>query len=194
MNFLAHVYLSGRDFEIALGNLIADRVKGKKIFNYPESLQKGIKLHRSIDYFTDHHPLFKSSVSELFPNYRHYSRVIVDLYFDHFLAVLWGNYHPQSLAEFSAQFYQKIKSYPVELPAPINHFLNALIKYNWFAHYQSVEGLKAIMEQMDRRTRFDSNLAASATQLIEKYSYFQSQFLEFMPQVISFSKQKLAQL
>lgn len=194
MNFLAHVYLSGEDFEIALGNLIADRVKGKQILSYPESLQKGIRLHRSIDYYTDHHPLFKSSVSELFPIYRHYSRVIVDLYFDHFLAVLWENYHPQPLTEFSAQFYQNIKSYPVELPLPINHFLKALIKYNWFAHYQSVEGLKDIMEQMDRRTRFDSNLAASATQLIEKYSYFQSQFSKFMPQVISFSKQKLAQL
>ena len=67
MNFLAHVYLSGNDFEVALGNLIADRVKGKQIQHYPLKIQKGIKLHRSIDNFTDNHPLFRVSVSALFP-------------------------------------------------------------------------------------------------------------------------------
>lgn len=194
MNFLAHVYLSGEDFEVALGNLIADRVKGKQIENYPLALQKGILLHRSIDYFTDSHPLFRASVSELFPVYRHYSRVIVDLYFDHFLAAHWEAYHTESLQQFSLEFYQKIKAYSIELPHSIQYFLEALVKYNWFEDYQTVKGLKAIMVQMDKRTRFDSNLAGSTIQLVEKYSYFQSQFLKFMPQVISFSKKKLAQL
>ncbi len=194
MNFLAHVYLSRDDFEVALGNLIADQVKGKQIQHYPLKIQKGIQLHRSIDHFTDNHPLFRASVSALFPEYRHYSRVIVDLYFDHFLAANWGAHHCQTLGEFSFEFYQNIQAYPVDLPDPINHFLGALVKYNWFEYYQTVEGLKAIMTQMDKRTRFDSNLADSATQLVEKYSYFQSHFLKFMPQVILFSKQKLAQL
>ena len=194
MNFLAHVYLSGDDFEVALGNLIADRVKGKQIELYPLKIQKGIKLHRSIDHFTDSHPLFRASVSVLFPEYRHYSRVIVDLYFDHFLAANWEAHHPQTLGEFSLEFYQNIQAYAVDLPDPINHFLGALVKYKWFEYYQTVEGLKTIMTQMDKRTRFDSNLAGSATQLVEKYSYFQSQFLKFMPQIISYSKQKLAQL
>ena len=194
MNFLAHVYLSRDDFEVALGNLIADQVKGKQIQHYPLKIQKGIQLHRSIDHFTDNHPLFRASVSALFPEYRHYSRVIVDLYFDHFLAANWGAHHCQTLGEFSFEFYQNIQAYPVDLPDPINHFLGALVKYNWFEYYQTVEGLKAIMTQMDKRTRFDSNLADSATQLVENYSYFQSHFLKFMPQVISFSKQKLAQL
>jgi acyl carrier protein phosphodiesterase len=194
VNFLAHVYLSRDDFEVALGNLIADQVKGKQIQHYPLKIQKGIQLHRSIDHFTDNHPLFRASVSALFPEYRHYSRVIVDLYFDHFLAANWGAHHSQTLEEFSFEFYQNIQAYAVDLPDPINHFLGALVKYNWFEYYQTVEGLKAIMTQMDKRTRFDSNLADSATQLVEKYSYFQSQFLKFMPQVISFSKQKLEQL
>ena len=194
MNFLAHVYLSRDDFEVALVNLIADQVKGKQIQHYPLKIQKGIQLHRSIDHFTDNHPLFRASVSALFPEYRHYSRVIVDLYFDHFLAANWGAHHCQTLGEFSFEFYQNIQAYPVDLPDPINHFLGALVKYNWFEYYQTVEGLKAIMTQMDKRTRFDSNLADSATQLVEKYSYFQSHFLKFMPQVILFSKQKLAQL
>jgi acyl carrier protein phosphodiesterase len=194
VNFLAHVYLSGDDFEVALGNLIADRVKGKQIQLYPLKIQKGIKLHRSIDNFTDNHPLFKASVSALFPEYRHYSRVIVDLYFDHFLAVNWDTHHPQTLGQFSLEFYQNIQAYAVDLPAPINLFLGALVKYKWFEYYQTVGGLKAIMTQVDKRTRFDSNFAGSTRQLVEKYSYFQSQFLKFMPQVISFSKQKLAQL
>ena len=194
MNFLAHVYLSGNDFEVALGNLIADRVRGKQIQHYPLKIQKGIKLHRSIDNFTDNHPLFRVSVSALFPEYRHYSRVIVDLYFDHFLAANREAHHPQTLGQFSLEFYQNIQAYAVDLPYPINHFLGALVKYNWFEYYQTVEGLKAIMTQMDKRTRFDSNLANSTTELVEKYSYFQNNFLDFMQDLIRFSKLKTLEL
>ena len=61
MNFLAHVYLSGNDPHLALGNLIADRIKGKDYINYPIPIQKGILLHRQIDTFTDNHPNFRKA-------------------------------------------------------------------------------------------------------------------------------------
>ena len=89
MNYLAHVYLSGTDQDLSIGNFIADHVKGKAYLDYPDSIQRGILLHRKIDHFTDSHPLFKKNVSLLFPQYRHYSRVIVDMFFDHVLAVHW---------------------------------------------------------------------------------------------------------
>ena len=84
MNYLAHVYLSGDDKHLAIGNFIADKVKGKQFLQYPQTIQNGILLHRKIDSFTDSHPLFKKNVTLLFPIHRHYSRVIVDLFFDHY--------------------------------------------------------------------------------------------------------------
>lgn len=194
MNFLAHVFLSGDDFHLAVGNLIADQVKKNEVHNFPLKIQKGIHLHRAIDYFTDTHPIFKACVTELFPKYRHYSRVIVDMYFDHFLAVHWDRFHPSPLTEFSTHFYTELIESEIEFSAKINRFISALTTYNWFEQYKTVEGLGMILAQMDKRTRFDSNLAGSTTELIEKYSYFEDHFLNFMNPLTAYSKLKLSQL
>ena len=119
MNFLAHVYLSGNNTDLAIGNLIADRIKGKTIERLPLEMQKGVLLHRAIDQFTDQHPFFKECVSSLFPKYRHYSRVIVDMYFDHFLAAHWEQFHELPLQEFSRAFYKKLQKASAHFPEPI---------------------------------------------------------------------------
>ena len=110
MNYLAHLFLSGNHEMHALGNFIADDVKGKDWQQYPEEIQNGILLHRAIDTFTDSHPIFRKHVTLLFPDYRHYSRVIVDMYFDHFLAVYWNRFHPLPLADFAQQFYHSLEN------------------------------------------------------------------------------------
>ena len=89
MNFLAHIYLSFGDDEITLGNFFADHIRGNKFKHFPEKIQKGIVLHREIDTYTDAHPIAKQSSRRLHANYSHYSRVIVDIFYDHFLAKNW---------------------------------------------------------------------------------------------------------
>lgn len=194
MNFLAHVYLSGDNFYVALGNLIADQIKRSDVQNFPLEVQKGISLHRAIDEFTDAHPLFKNCVTTLFPTYRHYSRVIVDMYFDHFLAVHWENFHSTSLHDFSNNFYNALYQTEIDFPDKLKRFIHALTTYNWFEQYSSVSGLRDIMAQMDKRTRFDSNLAGSTAELIEKYPYFEQRFLSFIKPLIAFSQSKLSEL
>lgn len=194
MNFLAHVFLSNDDFFLGVGNLIADQIKVGEVQNYPIQVQKGIHLHRAIDYFTDTHPLHKVCVSELFPIYRHYSRVIVDMYFDHFLALHWNMFHPIPLNEFSSLFYGKLQNSEIEFSDELKYFISALTTYNWFEQYKSIQGLRLILKQMEKRTRFESNLAKSTTELVEKYSYFENQFFNFIKPLIAFSKIKLTQL
>ena len=92
MNFLAHIYLSGDNEELKIGNFIADSVKGKQYLEYPPGIIDGIVLHRAIDTFTDTHPIVSRSVERLFERYGHYSRVIVDILYDHFLAANWKDY------------------------------------------------------------------------------------------------------
>ena len=70
MNFLAHIYLSDDDEQVMIGNFIADFVKGKKKDDYPPAIKKGIELHRSIDDFTDHHPLVLRSKQRISPAVR----------------------------------------------------------------------------------------------------------------------------
>jgi len=192
MNFLAHVFLSGNNTPLAIGNLIADRIKGNQVKELPSEIQKGVYLHREIDEFTDKHPIFKECVRELFPKYRHYSRVLVDMYFDHFLAVNWQRYHPVPLAEFSEEFYDKLEVESTQFSDSIQKFIRALIQYNWFDEYRTLEGLRKILSQMERRTKFPSNLAAATEDLRQKYPYFEGRFFEFMIELISFTKNKLA--
>jgi len=192
MNFLAHVFLSGNNTPLAIGNLIADRIKGNQVKKLPSEIQKGVYLHREIDEFTDKHPIFKECVRELFPKYRHYSRVLVDMYFDHFLAANWQRYHPVPLAEFSEDFYDKLEVESTQFSDSIQKFIRALIQYNWFDEYRTVEGLRKILSQMERRTKFPSNLAAATEDLLQKYPYFEDRFFEFMIELISFTKNKLA--
>ena len=194
MNFLAHVYLSEDNFSLAVGNLIADRVKGKDLTNFSSMIQKGIFLHRKIDAFTDHHPLFKECVSILFPIYRHYSRVIIGMYFDHFLASNWDKNYSKNLKVFSNEFYDALKIESENFPKNIKNFSRTLIFYNWFDSYKTITSLELVLAQMEQRTRFPSKLSASTKQLKENYTYFHNHFSLFMEEVIDFTKNEIKNL
>ena len=194
MNFLAHVFLSGTDTSCAIGNLIADRLKGNKFTALPIEIQKGVYLHRAIDQYTDQHTIVKTCVSELFPVYRHYSRVIVDMYFDHFLAANWNDYHELSLKDFSQNFYKNLEVAAPIFSESIQKFIQALIRYNWFEHYSSLTGLETILIQMEKHTKFPSKLGESTKELIEKYPYFKNHFFKFMNELIVFTKTKIKDL
>src|SRR5205823_15097016 len=101
MNFLAHIYHSGEDDELMVGNFIADFVKGRKKDDYPERIKKGIELHRKIDYFTDHHPVTLRSQARIRKKQGKYSGVVIDLFYDHFLAKNFTKYHSLPLKDFS---------------------------------------------------------------------------------------------
>ena len=191
MNYLAHVYLSGTDQDLSIGNFIADHVKGKAYLDYPDSIQRGILLHRKIDHFTDSHPLFKKNVSLLFPQYRHYSRVIVDMFFDHMLAVHWEQYHPDPLEQFSRSFYTLMKKYEGSLPERTIKMIPIISRNNWFMAYGSLEGLKEILYQMSQRTRFPSDLSMAVVDLEENYLEISIYFGLFFKELVGFVADEL---
>jgi acyl carrier protein phosphodiesterase len=116
MNFLAHIYLSFGNDEITLGNFIADSIRGNKHKHLPINVQKGIMLHRAIDTFTDAHPTVRKSTKRLHKNYSHYSGVIVDIFYDHFLAKNWEQYSDTPLDVFVEQFYDLLEENYTILP------------------------------------------------------------------------------
>ena len=187
MNFLAHVYLSGNNTPLAIGNLIADRVKGNDLSNYDPLIRQGIMLHREIDQYTDSHPFFKKSASLLFPKYRHYGRVIVDMFYDHFLAANWSRFHKQSLEHYSQNFYKSLKNYSEQLPEDIQKMLFFLVRDDWFLKYKSVDGLDNILKKMAKRTRFESKMDVATKDLELHYVELKHNFFIFMPDLIQFT-------
>lgn len=194
MNFLAHIYLSGNDEDIIIGNFIADSIKGKKYLQYPEGIQKGIILHRAIDTYTDTHPLVRKGASRLFKNYRHYSGVIIDIFYDHFLAANWKEYSDIPLDLYTEKFYALLQENRHVLPLPIQGFLPFMIRDNWLLSYATLDGIAGILKQMNQRTRYVSNMDKAIFDLEEHYPIFKSEFQEFFPELQQYSNEKILRL
>jgi len=191
MNFLAHIYLSGDNEQVKIGNFMADSIKGKKYLKYPGDLQKGIVLHRAIDYYTDTHPIFKQSTQKLFSNYGHYSGIIVDIFYDHFLAANWEKYSEVALKEYTLNFYALLENNYEILPTKVKNFMPYMIKDNWLLSYSRIEGIEKVLSGMNIRTGKKSNMHLATKELKEYYEEFENEFFSFFDQAIKYSQQKL---
>ncbi|MEQ8881287.1 MAG: ACP phosphodiesterase [Cyclobacteriaceae bacterium] len=194
MNFLAHIYLSGRDDKTIIGNFIGDFVKGNQILNFEKEVMNGILLHREIDRFTDDHPIVLESKKRLWEKYHHYSPVIVDVYYDHFLAANWANYHDEPLQGFTEGVYDMLEQNHKKLPERVIRMLYHMKKDNWLYHYQTVEGIRQTLTGMARRTRFKSSLENAHEDLKKDYDHYKSDFESFFPELIQHSGDFLSSL
>jgi len=194
MNFLAHIYLSFGDDEITIGNFIADSIRGNKIDHLPTRIQKGILLHREIDTYTDSHSIPKISSKRLHKNYSHYSRVIVDIFYDHFLAKNWKNYSNTPLKVYVENFYDLLEdNYPI-LPNGVQRMMPYMITDNWIYNYSKMEGIGRVLNGMNRRTKNKSKMNFAIMDLEEHYTDFEKEFSSFFEELITFSKQKYISL
>src|SRR5688572_21249002 len=186
MNFLAHLYLSGDNPKLMVGNFIGDFVKGRRwLDQYEAEIVNGIHLHRAIDEFTDSHPIVTKSKNRLRPTYRHYSGVIVDVFYDHFLARYWNNYHVQPLADFANHAYQTIQVFDSVIPESVRHMLPYMIKGNWLVNYAETEGIQRALTGMSRRTPYVSKMDEAVNDLRKYYDEFKEEFEQFFPELKS---------
>jgi acyl carrier protein phosphodiesterase len=186
MNFLAHLYLSGESKELRLGNFIADYVKGKQYLNYPDKIQEGILLHRKIDDFTDHHSAVIESAKFLKKGYARYSGVVIDLFFDHFLAKNWNEFHMNSLSTFVNKSHEIfIKNYLL-LPTKVKLFLPFLIQSRRLEAYANFEGLQRALDIMANRTSLPDKSQFAIECLKENYPILEENFFLFMKDIIAY--------
>lgn len=191
MNFLAHIYLSGNNEELMVGNFIGDFVKGNQLDEYNNEIQQGIRLHRAIDHYTDTHDVVLQSKIKLREKYRHYAPVIVDVYYDHFLAKNWTKFSTVPLEEFTSQFYDTISNYYDVIPKGAIHMLSYMSKDNWLYNYQFIEGMDKALTGMSRRTKFDSKMEEASKSLQEHYDELSKEFFTFFPDLQNHVKQFL---
>ncbi|MCF6169475.1 MAG: ACP phosphodiesterase [Bacteroidales bacterium] len=194
MNFLAHAHLSGNDDEILFGNFVADSVKGKQWERYGKGIQAGIRLHRQIDTFTDRHPLVKQSVNRVRSEYGRYSGVVMDIYYDHFLAKGWKQFHTDELGDFASHVYAVLTRRFLILPDRTKRMLPFLVAQNWLTAYAGFPGLERVFRGMDRRTGLLSGMGDAVHGLEKNYDGLQQDFAEFYPKLREFSKDTLEQI
>jgi acyl carrier protein phosphodiesterase len=190
MNFLAHAYLARNSEPLMVGNFIADFVKGNQISYFDQDILQGILMHRKIDDFTDNHLIFKRSRKRIITKYRHYSGVIIDLFYDHFLAKNWDNYTSVPLRDFADRIYNVMQNHIDILPPKARHMLPYMIKYNWLVNYGTLDGIDQSLKGLSRRTNHDSGMEYAVQDLVEQYGEFDLDFSEFFPDIMEFIHQE----
>ena len=173
---------------------MADGIRGRDYLIFPEQVKKGILLHRQIDTFTDAHPTFRISKHRLHENYGHYSGVIVDIFYDHFLAKNWNLYSNEKLSDFVANFYQSLQDNHEILSEKAKAMLPYMLKFNWLESYQTLDGIEKILIQMDARTKNQSKMRFSIAELNLYYINFEQEFTSFFEEITVFTTEKLKTL
>lgn len=186
MNYLGHLYLSGNDEKIIVGNFIGDYVKGKNKEKYPEKIREGIILHRQIDTFTDKHPKVSEAKQFFRKDYGLYSGIIVDFFYDHFLANNWNNYSEQTLRTFAKRMHAVLLSHFQILPSRVQGFLPFLIQNRRLESYASVDGIIQSVKIMSNYTSLPDKTDIAKQTLLEYYDFLAANFLDFMNDIIEF--------
>lgn len=181
MNFLAHLYLTkDQAEEVILGNFIADAVKGKKAFeNHSEAVQLGMNIHRSIDYIADKQPLFQKGCKRLYSNYSKFAGIIMDIFYDHILALNWEQYATISLDEFAQQQYQIIKRHEQLLPSKTAYWFEYMLQENILVSYASEDKIEEVLKGMDRRTKYISGMSTAINELRQYKAEYELEFPPF---------------
>ena len=180
MNYLVHLYLSGDDPEILVGNFMGDFVKGRVNYINPHHLRDGIVLHRRIDTFAQHHPLFRQSRQRLAPRYGLYRGAMVDLFYDHFLALGWETWSGEPLDVWLARIRGIVESHNSSLPERLQGFV-PIIFGELLPSYRQVEGIGRALERMARRVKRPNPLAGGEEELVSHYAGLQDDFQSFLP-------------
>ena len=189
MNHLAHVFLSGKEADMTRGNLIADFVTGRDARQCAPRFKRGIQLHYAIDIFTDTHPIVKLSTKHLHTYHHKYAPVVVDVFYDYFLARNWQIYAPQmdvetDMRSFINDTYKILQEDTSDLPENFSKLLPNMIKNDWLFQGTQLEGQKKIFTMLGKRAKFENDFENAVQHLIKFHDEIEHEFNLFFPDLI----------
>ena len=191
MNFLAHFHLAEPTDASRVGNLLGDFVKGTPdslTDDFPAEVIRGIRMHRAMDRFTDGHAAFHEAKKLLAPKRRRFAGVVIDIFFDHFLALQWGKYSPQPLIEFISETYTILENHQDWLTPPLREILPRMKNEDWLGSYSTPDGIALTLRRVSqRRPRLDP-IADCHLDFREHYDAFGKAFDHFYPEALAYAK------
>lgn len=190
MNFLAHAFLSRSPPDLLIGGILGDFVKGReRLQQYSPAVRTGILLHRAIDRFTDAHSIVRASCALISPTRRRFAGILVDVFYDHFLARHWLHYTEQPLEEFTGEVYAALLPQAESYPERLQRMLPHMAADDWLASYAEIESVDAALHGIARRfQRYPraAVLADGVQELLHNYAALEQHFLDFFPELIGF--------
>jgi acyl carrier protein phosphodiesterase len=186
LNYLAHLYLADDSPDTLVGALLGDFVKGAGPHPFSPGILAGIALHQHIDRFTDGHPIVQRSKARVAPARRRFAGILVDVFYDHYLASAWASYTDEPLTQFSQRVYRVLETYESQLPQRLQQVLPALVHQDWLMTYATQSGIALTLERMSRRLKRVNPLAEGIQDLEQHYGAIALDFHEFFPELRAF--------
>ena len=189
MNYLAHLFLSGSDEHVMVGNFIGDYVKGNTWNKFPENIKRGILLHRQIDSFTDSHPKFREAKTFFRDEFGLYSGIVIDLIYDHYLAKNWNKYSDLTLRTFVKRSHAVLLQNFMYLPVRVQSFLPFLIQHRRLESYASVNGIVQTLKIMSNYSSLPAKSNFVKETIQANNNFFEVNFSEFIADLIKYTNE-----
>ncbi|GAC1437847.1 MAG: acyl carrier protein phosphodiesterase [Sediminibacterium sp.] len=192
MNYLAHAYLSFNYPDILVGNMISDFVKGKKQYDYPLPVQAGIRLHRDIDGFTDHHPATRAAKQLFRPEAGLYAGAFMDVVYDHFLALDKAELTEEQWKDFVSEVYRQLTEREALLPERFARMLPYMSSQNWLFNYRFAWGMERSFEGVAGRAKYLEHAKGVFDLFNRHYRSLEQYYHDFFPDVKKYAQAQLA--
>ena len=193
MNYLAHAYLSFHRPGILVGNMISDYVKGKKKYDYPGQIQLGIAVHREIDRFTDTHPATKEAKEIFRPAYRLYAGSLMDVIYDHFLALDENEFTDETLKVFTTKTYAMLDLFTDHFPEKFSRMYPYMRSQDWLYNYRYRLGIERSLAGLVRRAKYLQESDTAYILFNEHYDKLKNLYHLFFPELKSMTVNFLKQ-
>ena len=144
-------------------------------------------MHRKVDIYTDSHAVVRSSKSLVCADRRRFAGVLVDVFYDHFLAKNWLEYSQLPLREFSRNAYKVLQDNRDILPESLQQVLPKIIAYDWLNSNKEIDGIDHALKRISARINWTNNLADGIEDLTVNYQQIESDFRAFFPNLINYA-------
>ena len=187
MNYLVHLHLSDPDPLVRLGNLMGDFVKGRlDNLPYPAGILRGLRQHRVIDSYTHHSPAVRRSKERIHSRFGYFRGILIDVYYDHFLASNWNQHAGGTLEEFAAQTYRLLEEHHDILPDQLKQVAPRMIQYNWLVSYRDVYIMERALARIGQRLKRKNPLAEGYDELLRNYDELEEDCARFLVEARAF--------
>jgi len=187
VNYLAHLALADGSPESILGNFLGDFAKGRPEGRYVPAVVRGIRLHRSVDGFTDAHPVVRRAIGRLPAAHRRFAGIAIDMAFDHFLAARWAHTASADFRRHRTHAYSVLTARYDILPPRLQRILPSLRDDDWLESYAHFDGMVFALKRMSRRLSRENPLAMLANDIGANYDALHADFDAFWPDVKVFA-------
>lgn len=192
MNYLAHLYLAGDDPQAQIGQVLADFVAAGEIDGFAPGIRAGIRAHQRIDVFTDAHPVAQAARRRMNPPYRRYGNVLLDLFFDHFLARNWSSYSAGvSLDAFARESYRNLENHRGVYPGErFQRVVRLMRRDDWLGSYREIDNIDRALQGVSRRLTRSNPLGEAVSVLRAQYKELEADFAQFFPQLEAYVRKR----